>query len=78
MNNTLSDYLRELKNKGKVQLRELFITKYESQFKRGSTKVIVTRVVARRTSTVPLLVGDPRRVHKKKCPVYEKKKSRLP
>ena len=30
MNNTLSGYLRELKNKGKVQLRELFITKYES------------------------------------------------
>ena len=55
--NTLSGHLRELKNNGKVQLRELFITKYESQFKRGSTKVIVTRVVARRTSTVPLLVG---------------------
>ena len=60
MNDTLSGHLRELKNKGKVQLRELFITKYESQFKRGSIKVIVTRVVARRTSTVPLLVwGSP-------------------
>ena len=57
MNNTQSGYLRELKNKGKVHLRELFITKYEPQFKRGSTKAIVTRVVARRTSTVPLLVG---------------------
>ena len=64
---TLSGRLQELKNKGKVQLdnpkscrtclRELFITKFKSQFKRGFTKVVVTkagclrRVVARRVST---------------------------
>ena len=40
----LGGHLRELKNKGKVQLgRELFITKFKSQFKRGFTKVVVTR-----------------------------------
>ena len=53
MNKTLSGRLRELKNKGKVQLgnprsdrgrlRELFITKFKSQFKRGFTKVVTTR-----------------------------------
>ena len=45
--------LQELKNKGKVQLgnpksgrgrlRELFITKFNSQFKWGFAKVVVTR-----------------------------------
>ena len=43
-----------------VGLRELFITEFKSHFKRGFTKVVVaragrllsTRVVARRTSTV--------------------------
>ena len=50
---SLSGRLRELKNKRKVQLgnpksgcvrlRELFITKFKSQFKRGFTKVVVTR-----------------------------------
>ena len=53
MNKTLSGCLRELKNKGKVRLgnpksdrghtRELFITKFKSEFKRGFTKVVVTR-----------------------------------
>ena len=53
MNKSLSGRLRELKNKGKVQfsnpkggrgrLRELFITKFKSQFKRGFTKVFVIR-----------------------------------
>ena len=48
-----SGRLRQLKNKRKVQLgnpksgcvrlRELFITKFKSHFKRGFTKVIVTR-----------------------------------
>ena len=43
---------------GSGRLRELFITKLKSQFKRGFTKVVVTRtgrlrdVVARRASTV--------------------------
>ena len=45
MNKTLSGRLRELKNKGKVQLgypksdrgrlKELFITKFKTQFERG-------------------------------------------
>ena len=53
MNKNLSGRLRELKNKGKVQLsnpkggrgrlRELFIKKFKSQFKRGFTKVFVIR-----------------------------------
>ena len=53
MNKSLSGRLRELNNKGKVQLsnpkgghgrlRELFITKLKSQFKRGVTKVFVIR-----------------------------------
>ena len=53
MNKTLSGRLRELKNKGKFQLgnpksgrgrlRELFITNFKSQFKRGFTKVVATR-----------------------------------
>ena len=53
INKTLSSRLRELKNKGKVQLgnpksgrgrlRELFITKLKSQFKRGFVKVVLTR-----------------------------------
>ena len=55
MSKTLSGRLRELKNKGKVRLgnpksgcghgrlRELFITKFKSQFKRSFTKVVVTR-----------------------------------
>ena len=53
MNKSLSGRLRELKNKGKVQLsnpksgrgrlRELFITKFKSRFKRGFTKVFVIR-----------------------------------
>ena len=53
MNKTLSGRLRELKNKGKVQLgnpksgrgrlREPFITNLKSQFKRGFTKVVATR-----------------------------------
>ena len=53
MNKSLSGRLRELKNKGKVKLsnpkggrgrlRELFITKFKSQFKRGVTKVFVIR-----------------------------------
>ena len=53
MNKTLSGRLRELKNKGKVRLgnpksdgrhsRELSITKFKSEFKRGFTKVVVTR-----------------------------------
>ena len=42
MNNTLSGRLRELKNKGKVQLgnpkSELFITKFNTQFERGFHK----------------------------------------
>ena len=74
MNKNLSARLRELKNKGNVQLgntksgggrlrkRSLtraFHNKLKSQFKRGFTKVVVTskswsltRVVARRTSTI--------------------------
>ena len=50
---SLREQLCELKNKGKVQLantksdrgplRELFITKLKLQFKRGFTKVVVTR-----------------------------------
>ena len=50
---SLNGRLRELKNKGKIQLgnlkscrrrlQELFITKFKSQFKRGFTKVVVTR-----------------------------------
>ena len=53
MNKTLSGRLRKRKNQGKVQLgnvksgrsrlRELFITKFKSQLKRGCTKVVVTR-----------------------------------
>ena len=53
MNKSLSGRLRELKNKGKVQLsnpkggrgrlRELFIKTFKSQFKRGFTKVFVIR-----------------------------------
>ena len=53
MNKTLSGRLRELKNKGKVQLgnpksgrgrlREPFITNLKSQFKRSFTKVVATR-----------------------------------
>ena len=52
MDKTLSGSLRELSNKGKVQLgnakrgrgrlRELFITKFKSQFKRSFTKVVET------------------------------------
>ena len=42
MNKTLSGRLRELKNKGKVQLgnpkSELFITKFNTQFERGFHK----------------------------------------
>ena len=34
------------------RFRELFITKFKSQFKRGFIKVIITRVVARRALTV--------------------------
>ena len=50
---TLSGCLRQLKNKGKVQLgnpksgrsrlREVFVTKFNSQFKQGFTKVVVPR-----------------------------------
>ena len=52
---TLSGGLQELKNKGKVQLgnpksahglghlRELFVTKFKSQIKRGFTEVVMTR-----------------------------------
>ena len=53
MNKTLSGCLQELKNKGKVQsgnpesvevaYRSFFITKFKSQFKRGFTKVVITR-----------------------------------
>ena len=58
MNKTLSGHVRELQNKeksswvilkvvavgyGTGRLRELFITKFNSQFKRGFTKVVVTR-----------------------------------
>ena len=53
MNKTLSGRLRELSNKGKVQLgnpksgrgrlRELFITKFKLQFKRRFTKVVATK-----------------------------------
>ena len=53
INKTPSGRLRELKNKGKVQLgssksgrdrlRKLFIKKFKSWFKRGFTKVVVTR-----------------------------------
>ena len=53
MSKTLRGRLQKLKNKGKVQwgnskssrgrLRELFTTKFKSQFKRGFTKVFVTR-----------------------------------
>ena len=53
MYRTLSGRLQELKNKGKVQLgnpksgrgrlRELCITKFKSQFKRGFAKVVVTQ-----------------------------------
>ena len=52
MNKILSGRLRELKNKGKIQLdnaksgrgrlREPFIRKFKSQFNRGFTKVVVT------------------------------------
>ena len=62
MNKNLSGCLRELKNKGKVQLGNTKSGRghlLESQFKRGFTKVVVTswswsltRVVARRASTV--------------------------
>ena len=42
MNKTLSGRLRELKNKGKVQLgnpkSELFITKFKKRFERGFHK----------------------------------------
>ena len=53
MYKTLSGRLQELKNKGKVQLgnpksgcgrlRELFITKFKSQFRWGFAKVVITR-----------------------------------
>ena len=53
MYRTLNGRLKELKNKGEVQLgnsksgrgrlRELFITKFKSQFKWGFAKVVVTR-----------------------------------
>ena len=53
MNKNLSGRLRELKTQRKVQLcnpksgrgrlRELFVTKFKPQFKRGFMKVIVTR-----------------------------------
>ena len=53
MSKTLRGRLQKLKNKGKVQwgnskssrgrLRELFTTKFKSQFNRGFTKVFVTR-----------------------------------
>ena len=70
INKTLSGRrLREFKNKRKVQLgnpksgrgrlQELFITKFKSQFKRGSTNLgdrnwswSLTRLVARRALTV--------------------------
>ena len=50
VNQTLSVRVRELKNKGKVQLgnsksgrfQELFITEFKAQFKQGFTKVFVT------------------------------------
>ena len=52
-NKTLSGCLQQLKNKAKVylsnpksgrgRLREVFITKFKSQFKQGFTKVVVTR-----------------------------------
>ena len=42
MNKTLSGRLRELNNKGKVQLGTLFITKFKSQFILGFTKVVAT------------------------------------
>ena len=73
MNKSLSGRSRELKKTkkksswiiprvvaiayGSGRLRELFITKIKSQFKRGFTKVVIararslTRVVARRAST---------------------------
>ena len=54
-NKTLSGRLRQFKNKGKVQLgnpktgsdrlREVFITKFKSQFKQCFTKAVVTRAV---------------------------------
>ena len=55
---SLSGHIRELKNKGKIQLgnpkvvraaygrgrlQELFITKFKSQFKQGFTKVVISR-----------------------------------
>ena len=53
MNKTLSGLVRELQNKEKsswvilkvvaVAYRELFITKFNSQFKRGFTKVVAIR-----------------------------------
>ena len=51
MNKTLSGRLRERKGKfqlgnpksGRGRLRELFITNFKSQFKRGFTKVVATR-----------------------------------
>ena len=63
MNKTLIGPLRELKNKKKVKtgnpkvvavaygtsrLRELLITKFKSQFKRGFTKVVVLKTRVRR------------------------------
>ena len=55
MNKTQSDRLQDLKNKEKVysgnpksgggRLRELFILRFRSQFKRGFTKVVVTRTL---------------------------------
>ena len=64
MNKTLIGPLRELKNKKKVKtgnpkvvavaygtsrLRELLITKFKSQFKRGFTKVVVLKTRVRRS-----------------------------
>ena len=55
VNKTLSDRLQELKNKEKVQLgnpksghsclRDSFMTKFNSQFKRGFAKVVVNYTV---------------------------------
>ena len=55
VNKTLSDRLQELKNKEKVQLgnpksghsclRDSFMTKFNSQFKRGFAKVVVNYAV---------------------------------
>ena len=76
--NTLSGHLRELKNNGKVQLRELFITKYESvqtRFYKGDRNQSGRK---ENFDCTPFGRGIPVGCMRKSALFTRKKKSRLP